>query len=188
MASLDGTHSRCRYLVVLIRLLLLQPWLPEAGVGGEGAQGESALPSPSPAHSVGGLEDPGASLWKPPPAGAPGASGAPDSPVTAAPRLVAFTPGDSDSYKARAAPGTLAPAMATGTPLISSGDVSGPGPRGLGPCLRGEGPQGTAMFSWGVLSRSSPALEIWDDHSLRGLKGNRPALGVTLGVLRIVWL
>ncbi|KAM5232177.1 serine protease 44-like [Hipposideros larvatus] len=117
MASLGGSRRGGRSLGLLIWLLLLQPPLREARAGGEGAQGGSALPSPAPTHSVGGLEDPGASLWKPPPAGVPGSSGAPESRGTAAPRLVALTPSDSDSYKAW----TLAPATATGTPVIPSG-------------------------------------------------------------------
>ncbi|ELR52711.1 Serine protease 42, partial [Bos mutus] len=67
-------------LGLLVWLLALQPWLSEALVGGEGAQGRSALPSPSPPTLGGGREDPGARHWKLPPSGAPGTSGAPESP------------------------------------------------------------------------------------------------------------
>lgn len=157
MASLGDSRSGGRCLGLLIWLVFLQPRFREARAGGEGAQGGSALPSPSPTYSVGGLEDPGASRWKPPPAGVAGPSAAPESRVIAVSHLVAFTAGDSDSYKAWAAPQTPAAATAAGTPQVSSGDVSGPGPatenwpglRALGPCLGGGGPQGDTSFSWG---------------------------------------
>ncbi|KAF6313344.1 hypothetical protein mRhiFer1_013683 [Rhinolophus ferrumequinum] len=93
MASLGGSRSGGRCLGLLIWLVFLQPRFCEARAGGEGAPGGSALPSPSPTHSVGGLEDPGASLWTPPPAGVPGPSAAPESRVIAVSHLVAFTAG-----------------------------------------------------------------------------------------------
>nr|XP_019579261.1 PREDICTED: serine protease 44 [Rhinolophus sinicus] len=93
MASLGRSRSSGRCLGLLIWLVFLQPRFREARAGGEGARGGSALPSPSPTDSVGGLEDPGPSLWKPPPAGVPGPSAAPESRVTAVSHLVAFTAG-----------------------------------------------------------------------------------------------
>uniref|UniRef100_A0A4W2CAQ0 tryptase n=1 Tax=Bos indicus x Bos taurus TaxID=30522 RepID=A0A4W2CAQ0_BOBOX len=105
MASPGVLQSGSGSLGLLVWLLALQPWLSEALVGGEGAQGRSALPSPSPPTLGGGREDPGARHWKLPPSGAPGTSGAPESRMTSvAPNLVAFTLNDSDSYKAMTPP------------------------------------------------------------------------------------
>uniref|UniRef100_A0A4W2GJY5 tryptase n=1 Tax=Bos indicus x Bos taurus TaxID=30522 RepID=A0A4W2GJY5_BOBOX len=60
MASPGVLQSGSGSLGLLVWLLALQPWLSEALVGGEGAQGRSALPSPSPPTLGGGREDPGA--------------------------------------------------------------------------------------------------------------------------------
>uniref|UniRef100_A0A8C6E674 Peptidase S1 domain-containing protein n=1 Tax=Moschus moschiferus TaxID=68415 RepID=A0A8C6E674_MOSMO len=92
MASLGVLQSGSGSLGLLVWLLALQPWLSEALVGGEGAQGRSAPPSPSPPTLGGGREDPGARRWKLPPPGAPGTSGVPESRMTSvAPNLLAFT-------------------------------------------------------------------------------------------------
>ncbi|XP_060983765.1 serine protease 44-like [Dama dama] len=92
MASPGVLQSGSGSLGLLVWLLALQPWLSEALVGGDGAQGRSALPSPSPPTSGGSRKDPGARRWKLPPAGAPGTSGAAESRMTSvAPSLVAFT-------------------------------------------------------------------------------------------------
>ncbi|OWK02875.1 hypothetical protein Celaphus_00010609 [Cervus elaphus hippelaphus] len=100
MASPGVLQSGSGSLGLLVWLLALQPWLSEALVGGEGAQGRSALPSLSPPNSGGSRKDPGARRWKLPPAGAPGTSGAAESRMTSvAPSLVAFTLSASDSYK-----------------------------------------------------------------------------------------
>nr|XP_020771852.1 serine protease 44-like [Odocoileus virginianus texanus] len=100
MASPGVFQSGSGSLGLLVWLLALQPWLSEALVGGEGALGRSALPSPSPPTSGGSRKDPGARRWKLPPPGAPGTSGAPESRMTSvAPNFVAFTLSDSDSYK-----------------------------------------------------------------------------------------
>lgn len=122
MASLGVLRSGSGSLGLLVWLLALQPWLSEALVGGEGAQGRSALPSPSPPTSGGSRKDPGARRWKLPPPGAPGTPGAPESRLTSvAPNLVAFTLSDSDSYKDVTPP--QAPGV-TKKPAFPSGDVS----------------------------------------------------------------
>ncbi|XP_010335314.2 serine protease 44 isoform X2 [Saimiri boliviensis] len=71
MASRGGSS-----LGLLAWLLLLQPWLDEARAGRAGAQGGAALLSPSTHPSGRGSQDPGASGWEPPPAGAPGSPAA----------------------------------------------------------------------------------------------------------------
>lgn len=122
MASPGVLQSGSGSLGLLVWLLALQPWLSEALVGGEGAQGRSALPSLSPPNSGGSRKDPGARRWKLPPAGAPGTSGAAESRMTSvAPSLVAFTLSDSDSYKDVTPP--QAPGV-TKKPVFPSGDVS----------------------------------------------------------------
>ncbi|XP_054450571.1 serine protease 44-like [Pteronotus mesoamericanus] len=115
MASLD----------LLLGLLILQPWLWEAGAVGEGAQAASALPSRSPTpRSGGGRQDPaGASLWKLPSVEIQGPSEAPESPsASGSPDWVAFTRGGSGSDEALAAPQTSPPAVeARETGIISTG-------------------------------------------------------------------
>ncbi|XP_058423523.1 serine protease 44-like [Diceros bicornis minor] len=109
-------------LGLLVWLLLLQPRLSEAWAGGDRAHGGLAPPPSSPPPSGVGRQDPRSSLRTPPPEGVPGSSGAPASRVTAvSPDLVAFTPGDSDSYKALATAQPRALAEATGTNLLPSG-------------------------------------------------------------------
>ena len=112
---------------LLLWLLVLQLWLSEAWVGGEGAQGGLVPPSPSPPTSGGGLEGPGAPGWRLPPGGVPGTSGSPESGMTAVdPNLVEFSPGDSDSNKALPSLNAPAPGGTKETQLFPSGDVLGP--------------------------------------------------------------
>uniref|UniRef100_F1SNW5 Peptidase S1 domain-containing protein n=1 Tax=Sus scrofa TaxID=9823 RepID=F1SNW5_PIG len=101
MAFLGVLSSCGGSMGLLLWLLVLQLWLSEAWVGGEGAQGGLVPPSPSPPTSGGGLEGPGAPGWRLPPGGVPGTSGSPESGMTAVdPNLVEFSPSDSDSNKA----------------------------------------------------------------------------------------
>ena len=146
MAALGVPRCGGGSLGLLVWLLALQPWLSEALVGGEGAQGRSALPSPSPPTLGGGREDPGARHWKLPPSGAPGTSGAPESRMTSvAPNLVAFTLNDSDSYKAMTPP--QAPGE-TPKPLFPSGDVSWG--EGQVPLPWGRRLSGGTSFPWAI--------------------------------------
>ncbi|KAL0599791.1 LOW QUALITY PROTEIN: Serine protease 44 [Plecturocebus cupreus] len=149
MASRSGSS-----LGLLAWLLLLQPWLDEARAGRAGPQGGAALLSPPTLPSGPGSQDPGASGWEPPPAGAPGSPVARQSRDNAVPRAsVMFPAGESDSYQALAIPHTRSSVRTRGTAAFTSGEASGPCPAAENwPGLRGRGP---ALEEEGLGDRSS---------------------------------
>ncbi|KAM5314450.1 serine protease 44-like [Glossophaga mutica] len=156
-------------LGLLVWLLLLQPLLWEALAVGEGTRGGTALPSPSPSPTPlpsplgGGPQDPGASLWKLPPAGVQGPSEAPEFPVASeSPDWVAFTPGGSGSHSTVAAPQTSPPAAEAARKTVASAC----GHRTMR--IIGGRPASEKKWPWQV------SLRINDEHVCGGsLIGNR---------------